>query len=178
MRVENHGGRAGRERRQRVVDSGNTEFVISGIHHGAAGAAHAKGEGAAWMIEGLDADLETVDHTDAGRDHFDRRARRQPIVRHRKERRLEHRLEVHKGAAECGRPDRDRAARPVERCKKRQALHMIPVIVRQQDRNVASAGGDGVADADDSRAGIENEQAIGRLVEDFDARCVAAVADR
>src|SRR6185503_17863687 len=72
--------------------------------------------------------------------------------------------------------DRNGRACAIERREKRQALDVIPVIVRQQDRNVGDAG-QRLADSDDARAGIEDEPALFAVADDLEAGSVAAVFD-
>ena len=54
---------------------------------------------------------------------------------------------------------------------------MIPVIVREKNRDIAPVRSNRFTQADDAGAGVEDEESIGRLVEDLDAGGVAAVAD-
>jgi hypothetical protein len=55
---------------------------------------------------------------------------------------------------------------------------MIPVIVRQQDREDARLTAEFAAETDDTGARIENDGAAGVLVGDFEARGVAPVPNR
>ncbi len=54
---------------------------------------------------------------------------------------------------------------------------MVPVIVTQKDGNRPGLRTKRLAETDDARPGIENEDGAGALVPDLDARCVAPVSD-
>ena len=54
---------------------------------------------------------------------------------------------------------------------------MIPVIVRQQQRDRPGRLGHPWTDADDAGPGVEQEHRAGALVGDLDARRIAAMAD-
>jgi hypothetical protein len=109
--------------------------------------------------------------------HSNGRARWQSIVRHWKKWRLEHRLDIGELTAERGCPYRHRAALPVQRREERQPLHVIPVIVRQHDRDIRDVVERGT-DADDARTGIENESMTALLFDDLDAGRIAAMSNR
>ena len=75
---------------------------------------------------------------------------------HRKKRRLEDRFDPRDvDIPQHRRPDRGRPPTLVEGREERQALEMIPVIVRQKDRRRPRRLTELLSEADDARAGIE-----------------------
>jgi hypothetical protein len=98
------------------------------------------------------------------------RTRWQAIVWDRKERRLKHCLNIRKTTAEQGCPHYRFASRPVKRGEEGQPLDVIPVVVGEHDWGLSDIGTYRFPEADDARTGIEDQEALGGLVEQLDTR--------
>ena len=174
--IDHDRARAAHEIAQRLVERGIAELEVRGIDEIAGRAADAVGERTTWMVDAKGGDVERADRELTGGDSSDVGAVGQALERDREVRRLENprhpRLVVR---FERRRIHRRRPARSIEGRQKRETLHVIPVIVREEQADAARLALERFAQSDDPGTGVEDQQFSRRFVEQFDARRVAAV---